>query len=238
MKKMYTPRQKAAIALSALRGEQLSKLASLHGIHPNQIGIWKKAIEQGAETLFSDKRKKEYRTQERIIEALYKTIGQREVEISWLKKNFISSCPGKSSLIDRNHETLSLSRQAELLGLSRSSLYHEPKVSEMNLLALRAIDEIYTRYPFYGARRMREALLHDYGLSLCREHIGRLMRVLGIEAIYPKRKPDTSQGNREHKIYPYLLRNIDICTPNQVWGTDITYIRLKGSFAYLMAILD
>jgi len=93
MKKSYTPKQKASIALAAIKGESVSKLASLHQIHPTQIGQWKKVLETEAEKMFSDKRKKENYSQEKTIEELYKIIGQREVEISWLKKKFNLELP-------------------------------------------------------------------------------------------------------------------------------------------------
>jgi putative transposase len=96
MKKTYTPKQKASIALSALRGEFLSKLGSLHQIHPVQIGKWKKTLESNAEQIFSDKRKKENYDKERVIDELYRTIGQREMEISWLKKKFNLELPRES----------------------------------------------------------------------------------------------------------------------------------------------
>ena len=97
MKKSYTPKQKASIALAAIRGEQPSKLSSFHQVHPTQIGIWKKTVETEAEKLFSDKRKKENFNKDRIIEELYKNIGQREIEISWLKKKFNLELPREIS---------------------------------------------------------------------------------------------------------------------------------------------
>lgn len=104
---------------------------------------------------------------------------------------------------------------------------------------MNAIDVIYTKYPFYGSRNIRYELTTSYGLSACREHIARLMRVMGIEAIYPKpKRAYTSQPSKEHTIYPYLLKHIIITHPNQVWGTDITYIRLVHGFCYLVALLD
>lgn len=105
-----------------------------------------------------------------------------------------------------------------------------------DIAALRALDQIYTKRPFYGSRNMRYALRDDYGISIGRDHVRRLMKVLGIEAIYPKK--NTSQPAPGHQIYPYLLRGYDIYRPNQVWGTDITYIRLTKGFCYLTAILD
>lgn len=103
---------------------------------------------------------------------------------------------------------------------------------------MHALDEIYTKRPFYGSRRMRIALANDYGISCCRERVRHLMRAMGIEALYPKAHPRTSDGNPAHRIYPYLLSNIAASYPNHIWGTDITYIRLNGGFCYLVAIID
>lgn len=103
---------------------------------------------------------------------------------------------------------------------------------------MRAIDEIYTKYPFYGSRRIRWELIDAYGISICREHTQRLMREMGLAAIFPTKKPDTSAPDFSHKIYPFLLRGLVITHPNQVWGTDITYIRLEDGWAYLTAIMD
>jgi putative transposase len=97
------------------------------------------------------------------------------------------------------------------------------------------IDEIYTKYPFYGSRRIKDEL-EEYDICICREHVQRLMRLMGLEAIYPK--PNTSKAHPEHQKYPYLLRNITASYPNHIWGTDITYVRLESGFAYLVAYLD
>ena len=111
-----------------------------------------------------------------------------------------------------------------------------PHVDEEDLRVLRALDEIYTRRPFYGSRRLRDDLRDDYGIFLGRDHVRRLMKVLGIEAIYPKK--NMSRPAPGHQIYPYLLRGYVIYRPNQVWGTDITYIRMEKGFCYLTAIMD
>lgn len=101
---------------------------------------------------------------------------------------------------------------------------------------MHALDELYTKRPFYGSRRMRNGLRDDYGICLGRDHVRRLMKVLGIEAIYPRKHTSTPAPG--HAIYPYLLREYDIYRPNQVWGTDITYIRLAKGFCYLTALID
>lgn len=139
-------------------------------------------------------------------------------------------------MIEPEHDRLSIARQCELLGLGRSSYYYQERgLTERDLRQMRLIDEEYTRHPFRGSRRMRD-YLEDQGERACRERVRRLMRLLGLEAIYPKKR--LSQGNSEHRKYPYLLRGLEIERPDQVWCSDITYIRLKGGFVYLTAVMD
>ncbi len=138
-------------------------------------------------------------------------------------------------MIERHHPHLSLKTQAELLGISRSSLYYRPVgPSEKEVQAKHRIDELYTRWPFLGSRKITRLLQREMAIS--RPTVQKYMREMGIAAIYPG--PRLSRPHPEHKIYPYLLRNLVISQPNQVWGTDITYIRLRGGWLYLVAILD
>ena len=129
-----------------------------------------------------------------------------------------------------------LTRQAQLLNISRSSIYYQKKVNEDDFAAMRAIDIEFTKYPFYGSRRMRVVLARDYHITIGREHVIRLMRLMGLEALYPKE--NTSKPDHLHRVYPYLLRKLTAAYPNHVWGTDITYIRLAHGFCYLVAIID
>jgi putative transposase len=123
-----------------------------------------------------------------------------------------------------------------LLGVNRAGLYYEPVgESEENLLLMRLLDEQYTRAPFYGSRRMT-AWLATQGHEVNRKRISRLMQVMGVEAVYPK--PKLSQPGEGHKIYPYLLRGVTVERVNQVWSTDITYIRMAQGFVYLVAVMD
>jgi putative transposase len=139
-------------------------------------------------------------------------------------------------LVELAQPEISLGRQCELLGLARSSLYyHERGESERNLKLLRLLDEQYTRTPFYGVRRLT-AWLGTQGEVVNEKRVRRLLRVLGLQAIYPK--PRLSEAAPGHKIYPYLLRNVAITRVNQVWSTDITYIRLRQGFIYLVAVID
>jgi putative transposase len=138
--------------------------------------------------------------------------------------------------VEKRHADLSVRRQCELLGVNRSGLYYEPVgESEENLLLMRLLDEQYTRAPFYGSRRMT-AWLETQGHEVNRKRISRLMQVMGIEAVYPK--PKLSQPGAGHKIYPYLLRGVAVDRVNQVWSTDITYIRMAQGFMYLIAVMD
>lgn len=143
----------------------------------------------------------------------------------------------KLGLVDRENPELSIREQCELLQLNRSSLYweHKPKVSTEDVLVMNAIDALYTKRPFFGVRRITDHLVIP-GVTVNHKRIHRLMQVMGIQAIHPK--PNLSKPGKNHEVYPYLLRGLNITSPNQVWGTDITYIRVNGSFLYLVAILD
>ena len=157
--------------------------------------------------------------------------------MSGLKKN-LKSLPieEKKVLIDRNHKELSVRRQCDLLNLNRSTLYYKPVlVDELTLRLMNRIDEIYTDFPFYGSRKILVALKGE-GWIVGRDKVRSLMRKMGLKAIYPK--PNLSKRNQEHKIYPYLLRGLELTGPEHVWSTDITYIRLLKGFVYLVAIID
>jgi putative transposase len=131
---------------------------------------------------------------------------------------------------------LSVRRQCELLGLNRSTFYYEPaEESQENLRLMGMIDREYTEHPFYGSRRMTAWLNGDKGEAVNRKRVVRLMRLMGLEAIYPK--PKLTAGNG-HKVYPYLLRDVAIDRPDQVWSTDITYVGLPSGFMYLAAVID
>jgi putative transposase len=135
-----------------------------------------------------------------------------------------------------DHPELSITRQCELLSLSHSSYYYHPKsISEEEITLLRLLDEQYLKTPFYGSRKMT-VYLRELGYRVNRKRVQRLMRELGIEALYPK--PRMSKANLAHQVYPYLLRNLTIDTANQVWCTDITYLPVLRGHFYLVAIMD
>ena len=139
-------------------------------------------------------------------------------------------------MVVRDHPALSLSRQCRLLSVGRSSLYYKPKGESAETLALmRRIDELFLKYPFYGARRMALHLRRE-GVRIGRRRAARLMSLMGLQAIY--RAPRTSDPHPEHRVYPYLLRGLAIERPNHVWCADITYIPVNRGFLYLVAIMD
>jgi len=139
-------------------------------------------------------------------------------------------------MIEPEHPQLSIRHQCELVGLNRSTFYYTPaQESDLNLHLMRLIDTYYTKAPFYGRRRMT-AYLRREGYGVNPKRVRRLMQKMGLQAIYPKRR--TSIAAKGHKVYPYLLRNLAITRPNQVWSTDITYIRMLRGFMYLVAIID
>jgi putative transposase len=138
-------------------------------------------------------------------------------------------------MIDRGHD-LPLVRQAELLRLSRSTLYYEPRpVPAAERAIMRRIDELHLDYPFAGSRMLRD-LLRGEGIAIGRERVAAMMRRMGLEALY--RRPNTSKPADGHKIYPYLLRGLPVERPNQVWAMDITYIPMARGFVYLAAVVD
>jgi putative transposase len=156
-------------------------------------------------------------------------------------------------MINPKHRKISVRRQCDLLGLNRSGFYYQPRTvtkksknnasdmifpireTEQNLSIMKRIDELYMKHPFYGSRNMRTVLNRE-GCQVNRKRIQRLMRLMGIQAIYPK--PRLSIAGKDHKVYPYLLKDLSIDRPNYVWCADITYIRLAYGFVYLVAVMD
>ena len=146
------------------------------------------------------------------------------------------SAPDRRAKLDRAHGELSVRRQCQMLGVARSSVYRKPRpVNDNDLEAMRRIDALFTARPFFGARRIARTLSAE-GFPIDRKRVRRLMRGMGIEALGPK--PRTSKPAPGHKVYPYLLRDLTIERPNQVWAADITYIPIGRGFLFLVAVID
>ena len=152
------------------------------------------------------------------------------------KKNLAHSIEQKRKLIEPDHAKISISRQCELIGLGRPTYYYEPQpISSLNLRLRRRLDQLYTDNPFYGIRRMT-ACLRQEGELVNHKRVQRLLRLMGLEALYPK--PNLSKAAPNHRLYPYRLRGVEIERVDQVWSCDITYLPMAKGFVYLIAIMD
>lgn len=140
-------------------------------------------------------------------------------------------------MLDKQNKRISIKRQCELLSISRTQYYYHPKQESVaNLELMCRIDKEYLKHPYYGVKRMTAQMRQETGGLINEKRVRRLMRKMGIETIY--RKPNLSRRDKQHKVYPYLLRNVKIERANQVWSTDITYIPMKHGFMYLTAVID
>ena len=152
------------------------------------------------------------------------------------KKNLTKPLVEKRMMIEVDQQQISMRRQCELIGLNRASYYYQPaEENALNLELMRLIDEQYTKTPFYGWPRMT-VYLQKKGYRVNHKRVYRLMKKMGIQAIYPKKR--LKNERQEHTIYPYLLKDVQIVQPNQVWSSDITYIPLQHGFMYLLAVID
>jgi len=251
-RRTYTADYKAKLVLEVLEGEKtLNEIAGKYEVLPVSLKKWKKQFIENMSLAFDKSAVvKEYKEQIEILEkekdATSKKLGEVIVERDFVVGKLKSSVSSKSrkKLLDTGLE-LSKNKQLKLLSLSKSSSYYKaviPFSSETDQKLLNVIDKIYTKYPYYGHRRIHK-LLERLGFVVGRKKVQHAMRLMGIVALYPK--PKTTQANKEHLKYPYLLKQfkndknqVIIENPNQVWSTDITYIKLDKGFVYLAAIID
>ncbi len=215
----------------------ISELAKKHKLHPTQINLWKKQLLERAELIFEGSAKPQNeKTDEPNVAELYEQIGRLKVELEWLKKKWPRTVSEARDWIDFDNPDLSIRQQCRLLGLHRSNVYYQPvPETPFNLQLMRLMDEEHLRHPAKGSRQMMDFLKRS-GHGVNRKRIQRLMRKMGIEGLSPKRR--TTLQNQGHRVYPYLLRNLNIERPDQVWCCDITYIPLKLGFFYLVAVMD
>ena len=228
---------KAKVALAAIKGERtIAQLADQFDVHPNQITTWKAQLEGGAAEVFgpgggtaqvgTGGRREGSARQDRRADAGERFFRGRAQQ---------GGIAERKALIDRDHE-LSVTKQAEVVGIARSTVYYLPRpVSAADLALMSQIDRLHTEFPFAGSRMLRR-LLAANGSKVGRRHVKTLMQRMGIEALY--RRPRTTRPEPGHKIYPYLLRGVEVTRPNQVWAMDITYIPMAKGFVYLAVVLD
>jgi putative transposase len=236
-RKQHTAAFKAQVALAAVKGDKtVNELASQYGVHPTLIHTWKKQLLAGADQVFSNGSKAATADAEAEKAELFEQIGRLKMELEWLKKKSDRSPEQLRLLVEADHPELSVRRQCQLLGLCRSSLYYEPAAETAeNLRLMRLIDQEYTAHPFLGSRRLTQWLI-EQGEAVSRQRVQRLLRVMGLEAIYPK--PKLTAAGRGQRVYPYWLRNVRIERPDQVWSTDSTSVPLASGFLYLAAVID
>ena len=210
-----TPAFKAKVALAAVRGDKtLAELAQQFDIHPNQITQWKAQLLDGAAGVFGSETRGD--SQGPALTVLHAKIGELTLE-----NDFLAGAPGqggfaeRKAMIDRSHD-LPITRQAKMLNVSRGSVYYRPRApSSADLALMRRMDELHLDFPFAGSRMLRDLLTAE-GFQVGRRHVATRMKRMGIQAVY--RKPNTSKPAPGHKIYPYLLRDLPVTRPNQVWA--------------------
>jgi putative transposase len=251
----YTAQQKTNIVLECLKEEKtLNELATEYKITPKTIQNWKKQFLDNASIAMEPaKAVTEYKNEIEALksqnDALAKALGKATIKAEWAEGKLKSlDYKTKKSLI-KSELYISIQDQCDALNISRSSFYYTPKpMSGCNLQILNAMDEIYTDNPDYGYRMIHRQLLED-GFNIGNNRVLKYMGILGISALYPHKKKITSIKDKQHSIYPYLLKDywyktgqktkaVQVDTPNEVWSGDITYIRMNGGFMYLAAIID
>ena len=234
----HAPGFKSKVALAAIKGDRtLAELADQFDVHPNQITTWKAQVENGAADIFSPNGAAT--AQPAIdVKALHAKIGELTLENDsrfFRSRAHQGGIAERKAMIDREHD-LPITKQAEILKVSRGSVYYLARpVSSADLEIMQRLDRLHLEYPFAGSRMLR-GLLALQGYKIGRRHVKTLMRRMGIEALY--RRPRTTKPEPGHKIYPYLLRGIEITRPNQVWAMDISYIPMARGFVYLAVVLD
>ena len=235
---------KAQIVQQVLREDKtLAQIAAEHGVHPNQISQWKATgYPQSSSAATALRRRKKPPARSKQKNSTNRSAGSPR-SLPGSKKNLALTLSRSERLafLERGLQAVPLTAQADLLTVSRASLYYQPAVPSAEEVALkRRIDEIFTARPFYGSRRICQQLRRESqkneGHVINRKSVQRQMQQMGLIALGPK--PNTSCPNRDHTVYPYLLRNLSSGWPDHIWGIDITYIRLPHGWLYLVAVLD
>lgn len=245
-RRQFSAEFKTKVVLELLSDEMtVAQVASKYEITAKSLSDWKKQFLANASLAFdvggaTKTYKDEIEELKEENDALAKKLGRTTIERDWAVGKLKSlDLSNKKDLVDSKLNEIPMTRQCELIDLNRSTLYYEARpINEYDRKVMKRLDEIYTDISStYGYRFMHQQLLQD-GFVIGVNKVNRLMNQMGIHAIFPRKRRLTSVQNQQHKIYPYLLRDIEVTKANQVWSGDITYIPIKGGHMYLAAIID
>ena len=244
-RKQYTNETKLNVVLEVLREEQtVNEIAGRYGVHPNMVGRWKQEFFERAPDIFKrgmSDAEKELREERTHVAALERKVGQLTYEVDWLKKNLkkFSDTDQRLQIVDKSERRISVKRQASLVEVNRSSIYRpasRKRANDEEHVLRGYMDRLHTDNPTWGYRTITSFLQREYGLKINRKIVRRILRDMGLYAIYPK--PNLSKRYHAAHIRPYLLRHMAITEPDQVWGVDITYVHFGAGFMYLFVIID
>ena len=240
----YSAEFKSKLVLEVLKNERtLAEIASANNITPKNLQNWKKIFLENAEIAMEpSKAVKEYKEELSAVqeqnEMLTKIVGKMTVEKEWLEKKLKSlGLSDKKLLIEPKLESISLSQQCALLGMNRSSHYYKSSENSRQHEIKTQIDQIFEEIPIYGAAKVHQQLLED-GFKISLNTVASYRQQLGLKAVLAVKQVNTTVPIKAHKKYAYQLRGLDITRANQVWSTDITYVKIKGGMVYLAAIID
>jgi len=240
----YSTEFKTKLVLEVLKGEKtLNEIASANNVIPKNIQNWKKTFLDNAEMAMEPaKAIKEYKDEnvklQSKIDEYAKVVGKMTVENDWMRGKLSSlGYDNKKALIEPKCKKISVLKQCELINFNRSNIYYKPVINQ-NIIDIKThIQTIYEEIPIYGYLKVHQQLIED-GYIVSANSVLKYRKELGLKAILAVRPPNTSLENKQHPKHSYKLRGLDIVRANQVWSTDITYIKIKGGMVYLAAIID
>jgi len=240
----YSIELKTKLVLELLQGDKtLNEIASANNITPKNLQNWKAIFLDNAEMVMEPSKvvkeyKEEIKELELKVDKYAKTVGKMTVELDWAKGKLRSSdLIDKKAMISTELKNISITKQCELLGLNRTSLYYTPSLNSTKEDILLKISNVFEEYPIYGGLKVHQQLLQE-GVFVSPNTVFKYRQELGLKAILAVNSINTTQPIKEHKKYSYKLRGIDITHANQVWSTDITYIKINGGMVYMAAIID
>ena len=243
-KTTYSTELKTKLVLEVLKGEKtLNEIASENNIIPKNLQNWKATFLANAELAMEpSKAIKEYKDENKKLHAKIdeyaRVVGKITVERDWLQGKLKGlDLSSKQALVETKPKTISLSRQTELLGISRSAFYYTPVVNEKKIAIKKQIEKIFEEIPIYGEKKVHQQLLED-GFSVSLNTVSKYRKELGLRAVLAVRPISTTMADAQHPKYSYKLKGLDINRANQVWSTDITYIKINGGMVYMAAVID